>query len=340
MKFAASLASIASFASLASAINIIISNDDSYVSSNIRATYQSLKNAGHNVFMFAPAENQSGKGGTFSFPSGNKLERPSEFGDLPAGSPAWGYEESDNHIWYFNGTPAASVAFGIDYAIPQFFSNIPIDLVVSGPNEGANAGAQLYTLSGTIGATYYSVGRGIPAIAFSADISNHSYYKDPVNGWLAHKDDESFYANIYAKKVTQIVNALVNTTSEDNASRLLPLGVGINVNMPYVGAFAQEKLGVTCPDPEIVYTRLTGGAQSFTVLFNATSGTFVWSYVTPNEAPGINTAINGDVSLPGETTVSKPQSCQIALSAFSVDYDAPLNLTNEVHSLFEGIFSS
>ena len=41
------------------------------------------------------------------------------------------------------------------------FGNQSIDLVVAGPNEGANAGPFLYTLSGTMGATYISVYRGV-----------------------------------------------------------------------------------------------------------------------------------------------------------------------------------
>ena len=39
--------------------------------------------------------------------------------------------------------------------------NETIDLVVAGPNEGANAGPFLYTLSGTMGATYMSTYRGV-----------------------------------------------------------------------------------------------------------------------------------------------------------------------------------
>lgn len=80
---------------------------------------------------------------------------------------------------YFNATPAACAiwAFGerlalkklasanvpipIDVIIPQYWDNRTVDLVVAGPNEGQNTGEFLYTLSGTIGATYASVERGV-----------------------------------------------------------------------------------------------------------------------------------------------------------------------------------
>ena len=65
---------------------------------------------------------------------------------------------------YFNGTPAATAAFALDVIVPMHFgkpANETIDLVVSGPNEGNNNGPFLYTLSGTIGAAYLSVERGV-----------------------------------------------------------------------------------------------------------------------------------------------------------------------------------
>jgi 5'-nucleotidase len=50
-----------------SALNILLGNDDSWASANIREFYKALKAAGHKVLLVAPAINQSGKGGTVSF---------------------------------------------------------------------------------------------------------------------------------------------------------------------------------------------------------------------------------------------------------------------------------
>lgn len=52
--------------------NILLTNDDSWVSTNIRATYRELTQAGHNVVLVAPVSQRSGFGGKFDVPSGNK----------------------------------------------------------------------------------------------------------------------------------------------------------------------------------------------------------------------------------------------------------------------------
>ena len=65
---------------------------------------------------------------------------------------------------YFNGTPAAAAAWGLDVIAPIHFGkpgNESVDLVVSGPNEGWNLGPFLSTLSGTLGAAYFAVERGV-----------------------------------------------------------------------------------------------------------------------------------------------------------------------------------
>lgn len=64
---------------------------------------------------------------------------------------------------------------------------------------------------------------------------------------------------------------------------------------------------------------MTGGAFSDQAVYNASSGLFTYGN---NLAAGINTCINGDCSLPGETTVVGA-GCQSSVSVFTVDYDAP-----------------
>lgn len=62
--------------------------------------------------------------------------------------------------------------------LPAATQNQSVDLVVSGVNEGSNLGPLVYTLSGTLGAAYVAVGRGIPAIAVSGQNSTKVDYKD------------------------------------------------------------------------------------------------------------------------------------------------------------------
>jgi 5'-nucleotidase len=321
MKFS-SLLSLASI-TLASAKNILLTNDDGWAATPIRATYNALTKQGHNVILVAPVEQRSGFGGTFTFPSDNVLAHDDQFHFKKEGDPAWGHDELDDHIWYFNATPAACVAFAFDYLLPNYFADLPIDLVVSGPNEGQNLDIPMFTVSGTIGATYNAVYRGHPAIAFSGANGNNSFYQDTLN------DDPQDVQNIYAAKIVELVETIF-TSAGDNA-RVLPLSVGLNVNFPPVSTDSK----IDCYDPQYVFSRLTGEKVQIPALaYNSTSNTFAWSYKDGSDATG--NGLNGDVTLPSEDLVVT-SGCFSAVSAFSVDYSAPLLQQAEVKGLISGL---
>lgn len=288
---------------------ILLTNDDGWAATNIRAAYRELKSAGYNVVMVAPVSQRSGFGGQFAVPTSVNLTQDGGFGYPAKGAPSWGYDEDDQNIWYFNGTPASCVAFAVDYLFPTFFDNTTVDLVVAGPNEGGNLSPGYYTLSGTIGATYSAVNRGYPAIAFSGTNGNNSFYQDDV----ARESDDKFTPNILAKKVVQLVDAVFNSSA--NHPNLLPVTTGLNVNFPNVGD--QDE---SCLDPEYVFTRLSGeDSVAPDLAYNATTGLFAFA----NKAvPAISKCIFGNCDLPSEQWVIDSTKCKIAVSAFSVDYDA------------------
>ncbi|KAK0197438.1 sure-like protein [Armillaria mellea] len=305
--------------SKSSSLNILLTNDDSWASANIRATYSALKADGHNVLMVAPAVQQSGRGGTFVLPTTNITAPGGEFGSIPVGAPFFGHDENDQNLWYFNGTPAASAVFGIDIIAPMHFGSKPIDLVVSGPNEGGNNGPFLYTLSGTIGASYASVERGIPAIAISAGNGTHRSFTTNTGA----KDDP---ANIAAQLVADFVAALafgIDTTK----TRLLPLGVGIGINMPIFGP------GNPCVAPPFISTRMTGGAVIDKISIDPTTG---FPVSTNLVADGLNVNLNGNTRLPGETIISA--ECKTAVSVYSVDYDAPSAVADPIQKHLASLF--
>ncbi|KAK0502944.1 sure-like protein [Armillaria luteobubalina] len=305
--------------SKSSSLNILLTNDDSWASANIRATYSALKADGHNVLMVAPAVQQSGRGGTFVLPTTNITAPGGEFGSIPVGAPFFGHDENDQNLWYFNGTPASSAVFGIDIIAPTHFGSKPIDLVVSGPNEGGNNGPFLYTLSGTIGASYASVERGIPAIAISAGNGTHRSFTTNTGA----KDDP---ANIAAKLVANFVAALargIDTTK----TRLLPLGVGIGINMPVFGP------GNPCVAPPFISTRMTGGAIIDKISIDPTTG---FPVSTDLVADGLNVNLNGNTQLPGETIISA--ECKTAVSVYSVDYDAPSAVADPIQKHLASLF--
>ncbi|KAJ3554464.1 hypothetical protein NM688_g3097 [Phlebia brevispora] len=292
-----------------------------WASANIRATFDALKAAGHNVLMVAPAIQESGHGGTFVLPTTNIVPPGGEFGSIPVGAPFFGHDVHNPDLFYFNGTPAACVVFGLDILVPQHFGKESLDLVVSGPNEGLNAGPFLYTISGTIGATYAAVERGVPAIALSAGNGTHRSFT--TNTGLPNDP-----ANIVAQLTTNFVQALANGV-DTKKDRLLPLGLGIkwvvpahlhpltelmyiSINMPTFGP------GSNCTDPPFILTRMTPHATIDKISLNPKTG---FPETSDINTDALNVVLNGVPILPDETTVSA--GCSSAFSVFSIDYDAP-----------------
>lgn len=231
------LASLLSFALCAaqgaSCLNVLIGNDDSWGTANIRALYLAVKAAGHQALIAAPAMQQSGTDG-LRFPP-TKLARKGAFGLVDAGAPAEGHEKDDgeiyikflvvansfhpsDHIWYINSTPASSIEYGLDHLATKYFGGPP-DLVLTGVNQGRNVGLA-YLVSGTYGAAKYAVENGIPAIAFSTENSTERVYTSLQPG----PQDQ---ANVYAQMAVNLVQQL-----GDDPKNLLPSKTGLNVNFP------------------------------------------------------------------------------------------------------------
>ncbi|RLV92681.1 Acid phosphatase [Spathaspora sp. JA1] len=304
--------------------NILLTNDDGWAATNIRATYYKLKDAGYNVYMSAPVSQRSGFGGKFDVPDSPTLETDGGFSYPAAGAPSWGHEESDDHIWYFNGTPASCVSFGLTY-LPQFLNkSIDFDLVVSGPNEGDNLGDAAFTGSGTIGASYNAVYQGVPAIAFSGNNFNNSFFKDDLN-----LTDNMAPATIYGTKIVEFVNEIFK--SQGRNENLLPNGVGLNVNFPNVGY-----LNESCTDPTWVQTKISGrDAISPVLSYNQTTNSFTFGELPFNP---LTLCLNGDCSLPSESYVVGETVCAASVSVYSVDYDANEKLQHQVFKALKPLF--
>jgi 5'-nucleotidase len=131
-------------------LDILLTNDDGWDAPGITAAYEALTEAGHTVTVVAPAENQSGKGGSVDIAGSLEVTQPSD----------------DPRIHSVSGTPATSASFGLK----EVMEETP-DLVVSGINAGSNAGTDIRS-SGTFGAASIASGSyGVPAIATSLDAS-------------------------------------------------------------------------------------------------------------------------------------------------------------------------
>ncbi|GME68762.1 hypothetical protein B5S31_g2257 [[Candida] boidinii] len=324
MKFL-TLAASAGLLATVSAKNILLTNDDGWAATNIRALYRDLTAAGYSVVTVAPAQQYSGNGGRFIVPSQNTLEKDALFSYPVQGSPSWGYEENDMNMWYFNGSPSACVAMGLDYVLPNYFDNMTIDLVIGGPNEGNNLGERDFALSGTVGAVYYATERGYPAIAVSGANSNNSFFKDNLN------DDPEAAANINSQTTVKFVNALFE--SEVEGEPLLPIATALNINIPVAGT----DMNSDCFEPTFRHTRLTGSnSKVYTVYFNETSELIAMNI---GNSEAVKNCIAGDCDLPDEFTIIGNKQCEATVAAFTIDYDLSTDITNQVVELFKPLLS-
>jgi len=120
--------------------HILLTNDDGIDAPGLAALREELTAVG-DVTVVAPHENQSGVGRTRS--------KRSVRHDHP-----WGYS--------LEGTPADCVAYALRGLDSEF------DAVVSGVNDGPNAGNYVVGRSGTVGAGIEAAFLGVPAVAVSA----------------------------------------------------------------------------------------------------------------------------------------------------------------------------
>lgn len=132
----------------AEGLSILVTNDDGYDAEGIDVLVEALVAAGHEVEVVAPAEQQSGTGGTFTEGAVEASEEQTASGQDAIA---------------VNGFPSDSVRVAIDEL------GMTPDVVVSGINEGQNVGP-IVDASGTIGAARAAVARDIPALALSAGL--------------------------------------------------------------------------------------------------------------------------------------------------------------------------
>ncbi|MGY0614395.1 5'/3'-nucleotidase SurE [Vibrio sp. FJH11] len=192
------------------ALNIVLTNDDSWETTNINVLKSALEEAGHDVIMSAPCTGQSGKGGAMSH------FRPVSIDESQAASQEYCVGDTDTSVAfkdYVEGTPVMAAIYGIDIAAKNVWGQNP-DLVISGPNEGNNLGF-MNNNSGTLGATMAALSRGIPALAISA---HHNTSSDAEQSQLV------------ADVVVDIVAQLV--ANQPSGAPLLPAYTGLNVNTP------------------------------------------------------------------------------------------------------------
>lgn len=197
---------------------ILIVNDDG-LTSNVVALHDALVADGHEVIVSVPCHNQSGMGAaTYIGRPLPPLAAACENGAAPVGAPAVGpmtYADLGPDYHYVDGTPVMALMYGLDVLATERWGAAP-DLVLSGPNEGNNAGP-LILGSGTVSAAQAAALRGLSAVALSA----------------AGNTAGTPASNPRSVVVAQLTLELVRQLDEQSGGgRMLPVGLALNVNFP------------------------------------------------------------------------------------------------------------
>ena len=204
-KIVASVLAICAFSAQAgnAPLKILIVNDDGCESPGSTSLQDKLKAKGYDVWMVAPATNQSGIGSAITFKTGKVFD----------------VKKVAEQRYCFPGTPADAVDFGLNGLLKKAAP----DLVVSGVNDGPNTGMAQVN-SGTVSTAARAVRYGVPAIA--ASIGYRFTEEEMKNGWPStHK--------YWPDSVDYVVSVVDKLNAQRTQGKpLLPLGTGLSINYP------------------------------------------------------------------------------------------------------------
>lgn len=190
-------------------MNILLTNDDGYESGGLMLLTEKMSQLGHNVYVVAPESQRS------AFSHSVNLRQKMTIRKLDSYCGA--------KVAYISaGSPADCVKFAV-----SVFDDVKFDLVISGPNNGDNAGNGVI-YSGTVGAAEEGAICGIRSIALSRI------------GWAA--DGGSF-----ASAVEYVA---------DNLSTLFEMcahSAVININVPNVPLDEIKGVKVCALNPEKIF---------------------------------------------------------------------------------------
>lgn len=217
MKASACLAAIVP-ALAAQAARIVQSNDDGWAELYLRSFNDALNEAGHDVVLSAPADNQSGTGSSDSPPIPRTV--PCEYDSCIGNGNTTGHNDTRPDLNWVNSFPVTAMKYGINTFGPQLWNGSAPEFAVSGPNVGTNVFVQL-PFSGTVAAAAYAAhDAGIPSIAFSAASTGRlAFDTDPV----------PLRSSLYSQLAAQLTDHIISS-----GAPYLPPDVFLNVNFPKV----------------------------------------------------------------------------------------------------------
>ncbi|MEI7551133.1 MAG: 5'/3'-nucleotidase SurE [Verrucomicrobiota bacterium] len=175
-------------------MRLLITNDDGIDSVFLHALVHALVRAGHALYVVAPKHEQSWVGAAKS------RSRPvhATTADRGFGCPTW----------IVDGTPSDAVNIALDHLLPP---GAPPDAVLSGINVGLNASLGFIIASGTIAGAWEGALHGLPALAFSQDLTEEIYNRLKDHGGRPDGDLQAALATS-AHRAAQLTPELVAAT--------------------------------------------------------------------------------------------------------------------------------
>lgn len=196
-------------------MRLLVTNDDGIESMFLHELIAALVREGHSLAVVAPRTEQSWIGAAKS------RNRP-----VAAASANRGF---GCPTWIVDGTPSDCVNIAVAHLLAKDFQP---EAVVSGINVGLNTTLGFIIASGTIAGAWEGALHGLPAIAFSQDLTTETYDRLKESGDVPDAHLHGIL-KISAKHAARIAPALLRDTPP---RRFLVH----NVNFPYPCAEASE----------------------------------------------------------------------------------------------------
>ena len=152
-------------------MRFLVTNDDGIDSVFLHELVRALQATGHQIYVVAPKCEQSWIGAAKS------RHRPvhAAAADRGLGCPTW----------IVDGTPSDGVNIAIGHLLPRA---LEIDAVLSGINVGLNVSLGFIIASGTVAGAWEGALHGLPAIAFSQDLTVEIYDRLKAAGNVPHPE--------------------------------------------------------------------------------------------------------------------------------------------------------
>lgn len=176
-------------------MNFLVTNDDGIASVFLHELVHALRAAGHTLYVAAPKTEQSWVGAAKS------RSRPVHAVAADRGLGC--------ATWIIDGTPSDAVNIAVGHLLPR---DVQLDAVLSGINVGLNASLGFIIASGTVAGAFEGALHGLPAVAFSQDLTFELYNELKAAGDVPSPELHEI-VRISARHAARLAPALAATTA-------------------------------------------------------------------------------------------------------------------------------